>query len=120
MQSNNIIATIQQQSVVAKKDIADYLGVSKAFIGMIESNKKSLSTQKLLKLTQLYQLLLQDNTTDIALEITAQQNKLPNTKQNKKDILLFAAIEATMIEKINANGLVLQQKLQMQIDALKT
>lgn len=51
--------------------------------------------------------------------IRTLQNNLPNTKQNKKDILWCAAIEATMIEKINANGLVLQQKLQMQIDALK-
>ena len=164
MQPNNIVGTLQQQLNITKKDIADYLGVSKAFIGMVEQGKKNLSTNNLFKITALYQLSQQNNTTYSTAEINAQQaelldflennnkinnlrkkrlqlqlsqiktsynnalktlqtvrslqNSLANTKQNKKDLLWCAVIEANAIETIKVNGLVVQKKLEDRINKL--
>lgn len=78
MKPENIISTVQQQLNISKKDIADYLGVSKSFIGMVEQGKKNFSTNNLLKLTKLYLLSLQNNTAYSTAEITAQEVELSN------------------------------------------
>ena len=46
------------------------------------------------------------------------QKNLSNTKENKRDVLWLAAIEATTLDKIKANDLVQQKILELKIEQL--
>lgn len=72
----NMITSLKKEMQLTQQDIADYLGVSRSFIGAVESNLKSFSAKHLIKLSNLYIQFNKLETTYITTELAAQQNEL--------------------------------------------
>jgi hypothetical protein len=51
--------------------------------------------------------------------VRSLQQQLPNIPANKKDLLWFATTEAMALEKLSKNNLIVQKKVQLEIDALQ-
>ena len=51
--------------------------------------------------------------------VRIKQQKISNTTKNKKDVLWFAATEAMALEKLSNNNLIVQKKIQLEIDTLQ-
>ena len=85
---------------------------------------QQLATKNLLQAQQLQKQLtaMQGNyakALKLLQAIRTLQKNLTNNKENKKDLLWLAAMEATTLEKINANGLLQQEILALKIEQLK-
>lgn len=72
----NAIKKIKKDMLLTQQHIADYLGVSRSFIGAVETGNKSLSADSLMKLSGLYIQFKQNNTNKISKEIAEEENKL--------------------------------------------
>lgn len=72
----NAITKIKKDMLLTQQHIADYLGVSRSFIGAVETGNKSLSADSLMKLSNLYIQFKQNNTNKISKEIAEEENKL--------------------------------------------
>lgn len=82
---------------------------------------QQLFLQKALHLQKQLTAIENKYTTSVLLlqAIRKLQQQLPDTAKNKKDILWYAATEAMLVERINANSLIVQKKLQLQIESLQ-
>lgn len=72
----NAIKKIKKETLLTQQHIADYLGVSRSFIGAVEAGNKSLSADSLIKLSGLYIQFKQNNTDKIKREIAEEESKL--------------------------------------------
>lgn len=95
----NIIKQIKQGTLLTQQHIADYLGVTRSFIALVEVDMKTLATDKLIKLSNLYLQFTKNETDKVQQDIAEQQNKLneflqqQNTKQNHQKNKLQKKLE---------------------------
>lgn len=95
----NIIKQIKQDTLLTQQHIADYLGVTRSFIALVEVDIKTLSTDKLLKLSNLYLQFTKNETDKVEHDIIEQQTKLneflqqQNAKQNNRKNQLQKKLE---------------------------
>lgn len=165
----NDIKKIRKGLGFSQQHFADYLGIDRGLLSMVEIGKRELPTAALIKLNMLElnrpknnlpqtvplvapELEQQNNQLQTFLQQEQQwflqkalhlqkqlktietkyntavqllqtvrtlQQQLPNTPKNKLDLLWYALTEAMLIEKINANDLVVQKKLQWEIESLQ-
>jgi transcriptional regulator with XRE-family HTH domain len=77
--------------------------------------QKALLLQKKLKVIESNY----NNALQLLQIVRMKQQKISNTTKNKKDLLWFATTEAMALEKLSKNNLIVQKKVQLEIDALQ-
>lgn len=164
----NDIKLTRESLGFSQEHLANYLGIERGLLSMVEIGKRELPTDALLKLNMLelaipqnglaarmplisaelekQQNLLQDflqqeqqlllqKANDLQKQLTivttnyekalrllqavrSLQQALPKIAKNERDLLWYALTEAMLLEKINANDLVVQKKLEWEIESL--